>query len=442
MTSLIFALSSQLFAHEIPAKVTVQAFVKPEDGRLRMLVRVPLEAMTDLEFPRRGPGYLDIGRADQALKDAATVYVAHSLEIYEEGTRLVNGRIVAVRVSLPSNRSFSNYEQALAHVTGVPLPDQTQLYWAQGMLDVLFDFPTESKDSNFSINPSWERLGFETRTVLRFLPPGSGERIFEYSGNPGLVQLDPRWYHAALTFTELGFFHILDGIDHLLFLMCLVIPFRQFWGLIPVVTSFTVAHSITLLASAFGIVPNTLWFPPLIETLIAASIVYMAFENIIGAKLHHRWLLAFGFGLVHGFGFSFVLSETLQFAGSHLLTSLLAFNLGVELGQLLVLLLTIPILSFLFRFLVAERSGILLLSVLVAHNAWHWMSERGTQLGQYQFQWPTLDVTPMETVMRWLMLLLILAGALWLLFLIFGRFGQGVEDQPPEKSSTVVGEES
>ena len=103
------------------------------------------------------------------------------------------------------------------------------------------------------------------------------------------------------------------------------------------VTSFTVAHSVTLIASAYDWRPAALWFPPLVETLIAASIVYMALENIVGARRRRRWLITFAFGLVHGFGFSFALRETLQFAGSHLLTALLAFNLGVELGQLVVL---------------------------------------------------------------------------------------------------------
>ncbi|HIG16397.1 MAG TPA: hypothetical protein EYQ31_03375, partial [Candidatus Handelsmanbacteria bacterium] len=77
---------------------------------------------------------------------------------------------------------------------------------------------------------------------------------------------------------------ILDGLDHLLFLLCLVVPFRRFRALVPIVTGFTVAHSVTLIASAYGLAPNALWFPPLVETLIALSIVYMAFENIIGAS--------------------------------------------------------------------------------------------------------------------------------------------------------------
>src|SRR5262249_580748 len=153
----------------------------------------------------------------------------------------------------------------------------------------------------------------------------------------------------------------------LLFLFCLVIPFRRIRSLIAVVTSFTVAHSITLIASAYNLAPDALWFPPLIETLIATSIVYMALENIVSPPLKGRWLIPFGFGLVHGFGFSFALRQTLQFAGSYLLTSLLSFNVGVELGQLLVLVVLIPALGLLFRHVVAERMGTIILSAIVAH---------------------------------------------------------------------------
>src|SRR4029450_10611429 len=134
----------------------------------------------------------------------------------------------------------------------------------------------------------------------------------------------------------------------------------------------------------------SLWSPPLVETLIAVSIVYMAFENIISAAksgggegtldrraLERRGAVAFGFGLIHGFGFSVALRETLQFAGSHLLTSLLSFNVGVELGQLLVLLVLVPVLNLLFRYIVEERIGTIILSALVAHTGWHWALERG-----------------------------------------------------------------
>src|SRR4029079_141956 len=79
-----------------------------------------------------------------------------------------------------------------------------------------------------------------------------------------------------------------------------------------------------------------------------------SFQARRNAALRHRWLITFAFGLVHGFGFSFALRRTLQFAGSHLLTSLLSFNIGVELGQLLVLVLLVPALDLLFRFVVKE----------------------------------------------------------------------------------------
>jgi hypothetical protein len=134
--------------------------------------------------------------------------------------------------------------------------------------------------------------------------------------------------------------------------------------------------------------------------------------------------MAFGFGLVHGFGFSFALRESLQFAGSHLLTSLLSFNVGVELGQLLVLILLIPALQFLFRYAVAERMGTIILSALVAHTGWHWMLDRGRVLGQFRFEWPALTAASIASTLRWVMVLLILGGLLWFLQETFQRWAE------------------
>ena len=145
---------------------------------------------------------------------------------------------------------------------------------------------------------------------------------------------------------------------------------------------------------------------------------------MIGA-LHRRWLIAFGFGLVHGFGFSFALRRTLQFAGSHLLASLLSFNVGVELGQLLVLLVLIPALEILFRFVVAERIGTIILSALITHTGWHWMTERADRLSQYQFQWPALTAALMVSAIRWMMVIVVLAGLIWLVM--------GVLRHPPRR---------
>jgi hypothetical protein len=409
---MVFALSYAVAAHDIPNDVTVQMFVKPEGERLRLLVRAPLRACRDVEFPKRGPGYLDLALAGDSLRDAATLWLSDAIQIYEGDRRLSNPSVVETRVSLESDRSFTSYEEALAHVKGAKIPVETDLYWNQALLDVLFEYPIRSDAADYSIQPGFARLGLRVVTAVRFLPPDGVVRALEFTGDPGLVRLDPRWSQAALRFVVAGFFHILEGADHLLFLLLLVIPFRRIRPLVVIVTAFTLAHSITLIASAYNIGPDALWFPPLIETLIAISIVYMALENIVGSRLERRWMIAFGFGLVHGFGFSFALRETLQFAGSHLFVSLLAFNVGVELGQLLALALLIPALGGLFRFVVKERIGTIILSAIVAHTGWHWMTERAAQLRQ--FKWPSLNAAMLASAIRWLMAALILAALAWL----------------------------
>ena len=473
---LIFVYAAAPAAHDIPNDVTVQTFLKPEGQRLRLLVRAPLQAMRDMDYPKpRGTtraDLMDLGRAEPTLRDASTLWIADFVDVYENDVHLGKPDVVAVRASLPSDRSFTSYDDALAHVTGPPLPPDAEFVWSQGLLDVLFEYPIQSERSNFAIEPRLARLGIRTLTVLRFLPTGGAVRAFEFYGDPGLVRLDPSWRQAAWQFVKLGFFHILDGTDHLLFLGCLVIPFRRFRPLVAIVTAFTVAHSITLIASAYNLAPDALWFPPLIETLIATSIVYMALENIVfaaeeqpqstqrsqsrvlSAELHpndgssterkisavsassavalraralkRRWLVTFAFGLVHGFGFSFALRQTLQFAGSHLLASLLSFNIGVELGQLLVLAILIPALGFLFHAVVAERLGTIILSAIVAHTAWHWMSERAGVLRQYRFEWPAIDAAFLASLLRWAMLGVVAAALYWLVFGVLraGRRGE------------------
>jgi hypothetical protein len=401
-------------AHEIPKSVSVFVFIKPEGRVLRLVARVPLEAMRDIQWPLRGPGYLELGKLDSLLRDGTKIWIADNLKLYEAGAPLPTPAIRNARVSLQSDRSFVSYEAATGHFADAPIPVATDLAWQQAMVDIVLEYPIASAASRFSIDPALARLGVRTTTVLRFLPPDGGERTFTYLGDPGLVHLDPQWFQAAGQFISLGFHHILDGIDHLLFVLCLVIPFRRLRPLLVIVTAFTVAHSLTMIASVLGFAPGGLWFPPLVEVLIAVSIVYTAFENIVGAKLERRWMIAFGFGLVHGFGFSFALRESLQFAGTHLATSLVSFNLGVEVGQILIIGVALPLLGLLFARVVAERMGTIILSALVAHTAWHWMLERGATLREYQFAWPAMDAAFGALVLRLAILALVAAGGIWI----------------------------
>jgi hypothetical protein len=340
------------------------------------------------------------------------------MELYENDERLPAPRVADVRVSLESDRAFGSYESALANFSAPRLKNSTELYWNQGLMDVILEYPISSPGSHFSIRPRLERLGIRVNTIIRFINAQNETRAFDLHGDPGVVQLDPRWYQAAATFVRTGFLHILGGTDHLLFLLLLVAPFRRFLPLAAIVTAFTVAHSITLACAALGVGPDALWFPVLIEVLIAASILYMAIENVLGPTLQRRWIVALAFGLVHGFGFAYGLRELLQFAGSHLVTSLVAFNVGVEIGQLAVLCVFIPVLNFFYGYL-RENFVTIVLSLLVGHTAWHWMVERGENLAKFPF--PAIDGPAIASLLRWLMGLLVFAFLVWLAATRFGR---------------------
>ena len=395
-------------AHEVPGSVTVQVLVKQQDDRLQVLVRAPLEAMQEMQFPVDVRGILDLEevRSSGLLTASANRWITPNLDLYAGDDRLPAAVVRAARLSIPSDRSFTDFDRALEHVRGPPLPATTQIVWRQALLDVLLDTPLDADSApegqRLSIDPRFGRLGLRVLTVIRYESPDGDSRLLQLAAEPGRVRLDPNRAQAGLHFVAMGFEHILGGIDHLLFLVCLVAPLRRLRQLVLVVTSFTVAHSITLIASAAGLAPRALWFPTLVEVLIALSIVYMAFENILGVGQDRRWTAAFGFGLVHGFGFSFALGESLQFAGAHLVTSLLAFNVGVELGQLLVLLLLVPLMDLVFRRLPDERLGIVLVSALIVHTAWHWTGERGSDLMAYRPLAPVLDAVA-EGVLPWIL---------------------------------------
>jgi hypothetical protein len=414
-------------AHDIPGKATVLVYVKPEATRLLVLARVPMDAMNEIQFPVRGPGFLDFSRADAALNEAAQLYLGSSFQFYADGVALPNGEILKTRVALPGDKSFVEFTSAKQLIDSPRLPDTEDLYWKQGQLDVLIAYPLATPNAKFAVDPKLERIAMDTHTVMRFLPVTGDERIFDYQGYPGRVELEPGFWHAASRFVTLGFFHILDGIDHMLFLVCLAIPSRRVRSLVPAITAFTVAHSITLISSALTLIPTATWFGPLIETLIAASVFYMACENMFGAHLRTRWLIVFAFGLIHGFGFSFILSDRMQFAGGHLISALLAFNVGVELGQLLVLIVAVPLLNLFFRYFRQEKIGIILLSVIAAHTAWHWCIERGEQLLRFSWTWPILNAAFLAAAIRWAMLLMAAGGVMWLLSELFKRFAPKVD---------------
>jgi len=144
-----------------------------------------------------------------------------------------------------------------------------------------------------------------------------------------------------LSFLILGMEHIITGYDHLLFLLALLLARQSFKDYIKVVTAFTVAHSITITLGYLNIInlPSIL-----VESVIALSICYVAIENIFRKKITNRWGLTFAFGLIHGLGFAGILHE-MVIPKEHLAIALLSFNVGIEIAQIALVALVIPILS-------------------------------------------------------------------------------------------------
>jgi hypothetical protein len=378
---LLLMVAAPASAHDLPNDTRLHGFVAVEGSQLQVLLRVPLGLLLNVDLPKQGPGYLALGHLDEGLARAVRAVDA-DVVWYADGQRLRLGDSRA-RISAPSDRSFASWEAARRQIHGPPLPDNASVFWNQGYLDLHLAYALPSPDAgialDFHVAPA---LADRVRMDLRYRLPGGGERAFELATAQGRVALDPRWYQAAASFAVAGFEHILHGRDHLLFLLCLVLPFRRLgWDLVGVVTAFTLAHSVTLIAAAFGAAPGAAWFPPLVETLIAASILAMAIGNALSPHLRRRWIASAVFGLVHGFGFSFFLQSQLQFAGSNLLLSLLSFNVGVELGQLAALIVIFAALGA-WRALqpLSDRALALIVAALAGHVAWHWMVDRGEAL--------------------------------------------------------------
>ena len=180
---------------------------------------------------------------------------------------------------------------------------------------------------------------------------------------------------SLLSFLRLGIEHILTGYDHLLFLFGLLVVVDNFLSAVRVVSCFTIAHSITLAIATFGLVqiPSRA-----VEALIAATIVYVGLENLIARQAPKgRWLLTLGFGLVHGFGFATALRERgVGSGGAGILVPLVSFNLGVELGQIAVAALLLPLIWTLKQRPALMHRLVPVCSVMVTLAGAYWLVER------------------------------------------------------------------
>jgi hypothetical protein len=234
-----------------------------------------------------------------------------------------------------------------------------------------------------SSTPVWEgavkRALFVDRSTVSPADVSADPITIADPGVPGMndrsVEGTPLW-RSAFSFVLLGIKHILIGYDHILFLLALLVVGLTFKGAVRIITSFTIAHSITLFLAATGIVSLRTYF---VESAIALSICWLAYENIVRKRVIDRWRITFVFGLIHGFGFANVL-QTFLVAKSTLLISVVFFNVGVEIGQCIIFLVVLPVMILAHKKLEARKLTVAVSFVIMAFGLF-WLLER---LGGYQ----------------------------------------------------------
>ena len=203
-------------AHEVPASVTVQVLVRQQGDRLQVLVRTPLEAMQEMQFPVDLRGILDLEevRSSGLLTESAHRWITPNLDLFAGDAKLPAATVRAVQLSIPSDRSFTDFDRALAHIRGPPLAATTQIVWRQALLDVLLETPLDTVNAQegprFSIDPRFGRLGLRVLVVIRYESQDGDSRVLQLAAEPGRVRLDPHWGQAGLHFVAMGFEHILE----------------------------------------------------------------------------------------------------------------------------------------------------------------------------------------------------------------------------------------
>jgi hypothetical protein len=355
-----------------------------EEG-LRFYIRLPMPLIVaDLARPARPDGtatpapytrdriengqlmhYLDVGALGRDPTGLGTLVVERHALVADG--RLVPGRVEAVRAypALEQSR-FTNLDEARAALRGAPWDSRLDaVYAGETVVDVQVFYPITAPVTSYYAfgaktiptlegaaslaNMLFDHRDGKTR-VLRAI--GTLEQPFVVSravvAGAGAAGGSERWIEAVSAFVWQGILHILTGADHVLFVVCLTIGAPGLANLLTRVTGFTLGHTVTLIAGFFGFVPAAPWFIPAIETAIAVSIIYAGAVALL-RRAGGTFVVTAAIGLLHGFGFSFVLQKLLQVDTPNLWTRLLSFNLGVEIGQVALILAVWPLLRVMER---------------------------------------------------------------------------------------------
>ncbi|MSS76178.1 MAG: HupE/UreJ family protein [Methyloglobulus sp.] len=344
------------FAHP-PGLSSADITVKPEELGVKVIF-----AIQDIEafVPMDTDGDAEV--SDDELGNATfriVRFVANEISILSDGKAIPPNGSNTVRFDKQNNATIElNYPGKPLAVIGI----QSKL---------LAKLPPDHKQYVTVKDVSGKELG------KKLLTQKANTLEINLETNTALTTTENHPTSTFIDFLKLGVEHILTGYDHLLFLFSLLVVTRSFWPAIKIITFFTIAHSITLALAGMNIVdiPSSI-----VEPLIAATIVYVGLENIVRkdkVTTKQRCILTFFFGLIHGFGFAGVLREMgISSIETGILVPLFSFNLGVELGQITVASIVLPLIWWLHGKKKISKYLVPFGSVLTCLAGGYWLLER------------------------------------------------------------------
>lgn len=282
---------------------------------------------------------------------------ADSLRI-TNGAGLVTANVLSVRVHpVGSEPGFATRDEAGAALAkgDVFATSSVETYVGDAVVDVHIRYSDLPKETSYQISSIADPGLPGQDETANLLLDYRDDAIRTYRAR-GLL-LDPMSItgsvtSAVSTFVIEGIRHILEGLDHVLFVLCMILGAATLRNLFARVTGFTIGHTVTLIMGFFGFAPQGGWFIPTVETLIAFSIIFAAVDAVLARQappLANRRVVIVTtlIGLLHGFGFSFMLQNILKIDAPNVWQSLVAFNVGVEVGQLLIVAACWPLVLFL-----------------------------------------------------------------------------------------------
>jgi hypothetical protein len=371
-------------AHEVPLEVVT--FVSVEGPHLLVLARVPLALLADAHLATRPDGFLDLHVIDGPLR-AVAGDVAKNLDVMED-ERPLPMPMAAWAIVPRADATFDTYDTALARFADPrsSVDAGARVDPGKGLLDLRFEYPTTSPGGHFSVRFNGLHVANRAvQTPVRYVTAARTTRTFTVAGGPQRVSLEPGGLTVALQFIRLGVEQLAQSPEHLLFLLCLVIPPRPIRRVLGAFGAFAAAYVAALVASA--LMPQPIDLPVLLalQTAGAATLVVAGLQNITAPRLVWVRIVSGVFGLADGAISGSAYRDAWMLAGPHTFVSLASFVVPIVLGSLWLLLIVQPVVGLVYRWGLPERIAIILLSAVPVHAGLHGILENGPSLLQVDF---------------------------------------------------------